>query len=207
MYTFKHNILIVQKSGFTLLESMIAVAIYTLVMFAMFQSISTFYKFNAYSIAQSYQVDHARRGMDTLVRDIREMTFADDGTFPLAVMEANRIGFFSDVDRDNSVEYIEYRLATTTLRKYIYGATGNPPVYSAVPESTHILSEYVQNLIQATSTFYYYDREGRLATATSTVTDIMYVGAQIIVNIDPIRDPGQFMLKSSAALRNLKDNL
>jgi hypothetical protein len=60
---------------------------------------------------------------------------------------------------------------------------------------------------QATSTFYYYDNTGKLATPTSTVTDIVYVGSQIIVNIDPIRDPGQFMLRSAAALRNLKDNL
>lgn len=194
-------------SGFTLVEMLIVAAIFALIMYAVLQSIDTFYKFNAYSIAQAYQVDHARRGMDILVRDMREMTFADDGTFPLAVMGPNNVGFYSDVDRDNSVEYIEYELATTTLIKRIYGATGNPPVYGTVPEETHILSEYVQNLNQSTSTFYFYDRNGALATASTTVTDIVYLGAQIIVNIDPVRDPGQFMLRSSAALRNLKENL
>jgi hypothetical protein len=145
--------------------------------------------------------------MDIMVRDIREMTFADDGSFPIARMEANRIGFYSDIDRDNSVEYVEYELATTTLSKRIYGATGNPPVYGTTPESTHILSEYVQNLVQATSTFYYYDSEGNPVTVSSDITDIVYIAAQIIVNIDPIRDPGEFMLKSSAALRNLKENI
>jgi len=196
------------QHGFTLVEAMIVVFIYTLVMFAVFQSITAFYKYNAYSLAQSYQVNHAKRGMDILVRDIREMTFADDGTFPLAVMEDNLIGFYSDVDRDDSVEYIEYELvASTTLVKRIYGATGTPPVYSATPEETHILSEYVQNINQGTSTFYYYDSDGSVATASTTITDIVYVAAQIIVNIDPVRDPGQFMLKSSAALRNLKENL
>lgn len=193
--------------GFTLAEAVVTIAIYSLVMYAVFQSIATFYKYNAYSIAQSYQVAHARRGMDALVRDMREMTFADDGTFPLARMEDNLIGFYSDIDRDDSVEYVEYELATTTLEKRVYGATGNPPVYSATPEETTTLSEYVQNLNQGTSTFFYYDVNGNPATATTTVTDIVYVGAQIIVNIDPVRDPGQFMLKSSAALRNLKENL
>lgn len=181
--------------------------IYALVMYALFQSILMFYKFNAYAIAQSHQVDTARRGMDIMVRDIREMTFADNGKFPLALKSPNKIGFYSDIDRDNSVEYVEYELSTTTiLKKRIYGATGNPPVYSAIPESTEILSEYVQNLNQATSTFYYYDSNGALANASTSVTDIVYIGAQIIVNIDPLRDPGQFMLKSSAALRNLKEN-
>jgi type II secretory pathway pseudopilin PulG len=194
-------------AAFTLVETMVVIVIYTLVVYALFQSILMFYKFNAYAIAQAYQVDTARRGMDIMVRDIREMTFADNGKFPLALKSAHKIGFYSDVDRDNSVEYIEYELSTTTLlKKRIYGATGNPPVYSTTPEKTILLSEYVQNLNQATSTFYYYDSTGALATASTSVTDIVYVGAQIIVNVDPLRDPGQFMLKSSAALRNLKEN-
>lgn len=194
-------------AGFTLMEAVITSVIYSLVMFAIFQSISTFYRYNAYSMAQSYQVQTARRGMEILVRDIREMTFADDGTFPLARKEDHLIGFYSDIDRDDSVEYVEYELATTTLYKRVYGATGTPPQYSATPEQTHILSEFVQNLNQSTSTFFYYDQQGNPATATSSVTDIVYVTAQIIVNIDPVRDPGEFMLKSSAALRNLKENL
>jgi prepilin-type N-terminal cleavage/methylation domain-containing protein len=194
------------QKGFTLVETMVVVVIYALVVYALFQSILMFYKFNAYAIAQSYQVDTARRGMDIMVRDIREMTFADDGTFPLALMAKNKIGFFSDIDRDNSVEYVEYELSTTTLlKKRVYGAVGNPPVYSLTPEKTEILSEYVQNLNQATSTFYYYDQNGVIANASSTVTDIAYITAQIIVNVDPLRDPGQFMLKGSGALRNLKE--
>jgi type II secretory pathway pseudopilin PulG len=193
--------------GFTLVETVVTVFIFTLVMTAVLESISTFYRYNAYSIAQAYQVDHARRGIEILVRDTREMTFADDGTFPLAVMEPHRMGFYSDIDRDDSVEYVEYTLATTTLTKKIYGATGSPPVYATTSESVHVLSEYVQNINQATSTFFYYNENGTQATTSSAITDIVYIGLQIIVNIDPVRDPGQFMLRSSAALRNLKENL
>ncbi len=196
-----------RAAGFTLVEAVMVTAIYGLVMFAVMQSIATFYRHNAYSMAQSYQVSEARRGMDILIRDIREMTFADNGTFPLAIMEDNLIGFYSDIDRDDSVEYVEYELATSTLEKRIYGATGTPPVYGNSPDETHILSQYVQNVQQGTSTFYYYDTNGNPAAATTTVTDIVYVEAQIIVNIDPVRDPGEFMLKSSAALRNLKESI
>ena len=201
-----HTLCSTKERGFTLVEMMVVVAIYTLVMFAVMQSISVFYRYNAYSLAQAQQVNQARRGMDILVRDIREMTFADDGTFPLAVMEPHRIGFYSDIDRDNSVEYVELELATTTLEKRIYNAVGNPPVYDAIADETHILSIYVQNLLQNAPTFLYFNSAGAVATATTTVTDVVYVEAQIIVNIDPVRDPGEFMLRSSAALRNLKEN-
>ncbi len=202
MYSSVHT-----KKGFTLVEVVMTVAIFTLVMYGVFTGIQTFYSYNAYSIAQAHQVDHARRGMEILVRDMREMMYADDGAFPLVIMEPHRIGFFSDVDRDDSVEYVEYTLASTTITKEIYGATGTPPVYATTSEATHILSKYVQNMVQGTSTFIYYTQDGVAAGTSTPSTDIAYIRAQIIVNIDQNRDPGQFMLRSSAALRNLKQGL
>jgi len=191
--------------GLSTVELIVVVSLFTILMFAVSESIATFYRMNAYTIAQSYQVNTARRGVEQLVRDLREMTFADDGTFPLVIMEDDRIAFFSDIDRDLSVEYVEYRLASTTLVKRIYNAIGTPPTYStSTSYETVTLSEYVQNALQGTPIFVYYDAEGNPAMATTTVTDIRYVETSIIVNIDPIRDPGEYMLRSSAALRNLQ---
>ena len=180
-------------------------ALVSLLMFTIGSSISSFYSYNSYTIAQSYEVSQARRGIESLVRDIREMTYADDGTFPLAVMETDNIGFYSDIDRDDSVEYVEYGLAGTTLTKNVYNATGAPPVYNlGSPDEVFTISEYVQNLSQVVTTFSYFTETGT-STATSTVTDIKYVVVELVVNIDPIRDPGEFTLRSSASLRNLKD--
>lgn len=190
--------------GFTMVEMIMVIALFSVLLIAVSQSIASFYRLNAYTVAQAYQVDTARLGMEQLVRDLREMTFADDGTFPLISMGTTSIAFFSDIDRDNSVEYVTYTLQDTSLMKRVYNATGSPPTYSTTtPQETLALSEYVQNTLQSTPVFVYYDEEGNSATTTSTVTDIRYIGVSIIVNIDPVRDPGQYMLRSSAALRNL----
>ncbi len=191
--------------GFSLVEAMVVVALYSIIILVVMGSIAAFYRLNGYTLAQAYQVSNARQGMEQLVRDLREMTFADNGTFPLVIKSNYKVGFFSDIDRDDSVEYVEYELSTTTLEKRVYNASGTPPSYS----TTHVdsvlhLSEYVQNKIQNTPMFVYYDGNGLPATATTTVTDIRYVQVSIIVNIDPIRDPGEFMLRSSASLRNLR---
>lgn len=191
--------------GFTLIESVVVTALFAIMSLVVGESIASFYRLNGYTVAQAYQVSNAREGMNQLVQDLREMTFADNGTFPLAVMGDNIIGFYSDIDRDSSVEYIEYELSSTTLEKRIYNATGTPLTYGSIPDVAVAVSEYVQNEIQSIPTFVYYDGVGQLATATSTVTDIRYIQASIIVNIDPIRDPGEFLLRSSAALRNLKN--
>lgn len=191
--------------GFTLIEMLLVIALTTLVSGALISGIVAFYRYNDYAIAQAYQVSYARQGVDIMIRDLREMTYADDGTFPLVSMSSTSVSFYSDIDRDNSVEYVRYRLSTTTLIKHIFDATGTPPVYSTTtPSATIILSEYVQNSLQNLPIFTYYDEQGTEAVATTTLTDIRYIGVSVIVNIDPIRDPGQFMLQSSAALRNLK---
>lgn len=197
------------KKGMTLVEMLIVTFLFSILMIALGNTVSSLYKANSYTISQSYQISNARKGVQALTRDVREMTFADDGTFPLARMEEHLIGFYSDIDRDDSVEYVEYELATSTiLTKRIYNATGTPTTYdTSVADETYILSEYVQNIIQGTSTFMYYDTYGNQSTATSSITDIRYITIQLIVNIDPIRNPGQFMLRSSAALRNVIDNI
>ncbi len=192
--------------GFTLVETLVVLALFTILMLAVMESIASFYRLNAYTIAQAFQIDYARRGTDIMVRDLREMTYADDGTFPLTMMQNYRVGFYSDIDRDNSVEYVEYVLASTTLYKKIFNATGSPPVYSTTtPESTTTISAYVQNNNQNVPIFVYYDSAGVPATATTTVTDIRYIRTSLIVNVDPVRDPGEFVLRSSASLRNLKN--
>lgn len=209
MHVVSHKNKYLSHTGFTLVESVMVVALFALMMLVIANSIAAMYRYNAYTIAQAYQVRNARQGIQSLVRDIREMTFADNGSFPLVEMEDHLISFYSDIDRDDSVEYVEYELiASTTLYKRIYNAIGTPPTYNmSTPDETYILSEYVQNIIQGTSTFAYYDSTGTEIVSAASLVDVRYVEAKLIINIDPIRDPGQYMLRSSAALRNVKDNL
>lgn len=191
--------------GFTLTETIVVTAVFAVLSMALMQTIITLYRTNAYTLEQAYEVNHARRGVDRTVRDIREMTYGDDGAYPLQEMASNTIGFYSDIDRDNSVEYVRYSLSGTVLNKYIYNATGTIPTYDLeTPDETEIISEYVRNIAQATSTFRYYIQGGSPIAATSTVTDVRYIDVTAIINIDPNRSPGEFMLRSSAAPRNLK---
>jgi len=196
------------QSGMTLLELMIAVGIYTVLMLAITTSITTVYQFNAYALEQSNEVDNARRGVTQWNRDVKEMTTGEDGNWPLSVMSEHRLGYYSDTDRDDSVEYVEYVLSSTTLRKFTYNPTGSPATYDKTsPDQVEILSEYVQNIDQATSTFAYFDNAGNPLASTSPIINVRYLQMQLIVNIDPVRNPGEFMLRSSLAPRNLKDNL
>lgn len=194
--------------GMTLVETVVAIGIYTVLMLAISSSVTSLYKTNSYALGQANEVDNARRGMTQWNRDVKEMTLGEDGTYPVAVIEKHKLGYFSDTDQDENVEYIEYILASTTLTKYTYNATGTPAAYNfSTPDEEQTLSLFVQNILQATSTFFYFDETGAALSSTSPLVRVKYIKAQIIVNIDPFRSPGEFMLRSSIAPRNLKDNL
>lgn len=197
------------QHGFTLVEMIMVVSISTILMFVITGSILSLYKNHGYTYAQSNEVDAARRSISDWIRDAREMTPAANGAFPIVTVLPHRFGFYSDIDRDFGVEYIEYVVVGTELYKYTYNPIGYPATYNtAVPDETELLSEFVQNLNQGVVTFNYYNNAGvLLASPAAMISDIRYIEMQVIVNIDPLREPGEFMLKGSAAPRNLKDNL
>lgn len=195
-------------SGMTLVEAVILVSIYTVLGVTIIYSIAEFYRFNSYTLEQSYEIENARRGMTQWNRDAKELTTAEDGSFPIRVIDRYRFGYYSDTDLDSTVEYVEYVLATTTLRKFTYNPSGSPAAYNlTTPDTEQILSLYVQNINQNTPMFRYFDNAGTELASTSPVIDVRYVQAQFIINIDQNRSPGEFMLRSSIAPRNLKDNL
>ncbi len=191
------------------METVVVIALFTILSLAITTAIFQIYRLNSATLEQANEIEFARRGLLTWVRDAREMTAAVNGSFPLARVENHRIGFYSDIDRDLSVEYVEYVLASTTLRKFTYEATGTPPTYSTTtPARTEIISEFIQNIPQNQITWRYYNDQGVLLTnPTAMMSDIRYITMNIIVNIDPLRSPGEFMLRGSAAPRNLKDNI
>ena len=195
-----------QQRGMTFVEMIVVLSIFAILSIVIVNGIAAFYQYNSYTIAQSYQVNFARQGIETMIRDIREMTFADDGAFPLVSATTTSIMFYSDIDRDDSVELVEFQLTDSILRKFVYDAAGDPPSYStSTPTEEIILSEYVNNISQGFDMITYYDETGAQATSTTNVADIRFIDVAVIINIDPVRDPGEFMLRSSASLRNLQE--
>lgn len=195
--------------GFTIIEAIMVVVLNTILLLVITNTITQLYKNHSYTFEQSNEIEVARKGLGTWVRDAREMTTGANGAFPLVRAGTSTIGFYSDIDKDNSIEYVEYVLGTsTTLRKFTYNPTASSTYSTTTPSSVEIMSQYVQNGQQNVVIFRYYDSNGAIVPSPQAmISDITYITMNIIVNIDPIRSPGEFMLQGSAAPRNLKTNL
>ena len=195
------------KRGFTFIETLVIIAIVTLISVAIVNSILLFYRANTSALEQAQAVNEARRGIELLVRDIREASYSDEGAFPIVSMETNQFYFYSDVDRDDKIERTRYFLDGSILRKGVTETAGDPPVYNDVDEVVTIVSTDVRNAEQSTPIFTYYDTTGTEITDLNDVTALRFVTVNLIVNINPERLPNEFTLRSSAAIRNLKDDI
>ena len=85
------------KFGFTLIEAVMVVAISTMLLLVISYAIVNLYRLNSYSFAQSNEVENARRGITQWNRDAKEMTTAEDGTFPVAVIDEHHFGDSSPI--------------------------------------------------------------------------------------------------------------
>lgn len=188
--------------GLTLLETLMWVGIFTIVFGAVTSATLSFYRANRYTLGQAFAVSSGQRGLNDMMRVIREAAYASDGAYPIISMAADQFSFYADVDADASIEKIRYFLQGTTLVEGIVDASGDPPAYTGA-EATSTIAEYIRNIEQATSTFRYYDQNGALMTDFSKVADVRFVTVNLIVDTDTTQLPPNMTLRSSAGIRNL----
>lgn len=189
--------------GITLIETIVAIAIFLVSMLAVTGFIFYFYRTSTYDFQQMSAINSARRGIEIMVREIREATFSDLGSYPVIEAQDQSFIFYSDIDKDAKIEKVRYFLDGTDLKKGEIEATGDPLQYLSENEAISLLSTEVRN--GASDIFTYYDEDNNEVEELEQVAQIRLVEVSLIVNVDPNRPPDEFTLISNAQLRNLKE--
>lgn len=195
-----------RAGGFTLIETIAVIAITSLVFAAVSWAIISFYRANGYIIHQAYAVDSARKGIEVMTREIREAAYSDTGAYPIVSADSSEFIFYSDIDRDSSIERVRYFLDGSDFKRGVIKASGDPLIYDPANETISVLSEYVRNT-QSQPVFTFYDSSGNEVAGSGNVADITLVGTRLVVNAVEGRAPEEFTLRSTAQIRNLKTNL
>jgi prepilin-type N-terminal cleavage/methylation domain-containing protein len=194
-------------NGFTIIETLAVISIFAIIMVAIVSSVQYFYRSNTNAVEQAFAINSARKGIEFMVRDIREAIYSDEGSYPVISINPNTFYFYSDIDRDNSIERVRYFAEGTDIKKGVTDSTGDPPLYVDANENVSVISDSVRNLSQGIPVFTYFDSQGSEITDIASTTDVVFVKVNLIVNINPNRLPNEFTLRSSATLRNLKISL
>ena len=193
------------QRGLTLTEVLVVVALSTLLMLAIAGAITQFYTLNGHIIAQRQAIQEAELGMTQLLRDMRTMTFAEDGTYPLQARSTSSLSFFVDATGSGTPDFVTYTVRGDRLERDVHIATGTPiTVDMDTPDFTQVIAEAVQNGVLSEPLFSYTTRGGTVATPSDPMPAIAYITLSLLVNVDPNRISQPTELRSSAAPRNLQ---
>lgn len=200
------------QKGASLIETIVMVGIFTLVILALNVLILQSYRAYHYNFQQMTAINEARKGIELMVKEIREARNGDDGSYPLEEAGDFQFIFYSDIDKDVAVERVRYFLDGTNFKKGVVEPNGDPPEYILTNEIVTTISQYVRNSTN-TPIFKYYNGDwpgdtinNPLPTLTRLKeTKLMHVYLKI--NVDSGRPPDDFELESDTQIRNLKTNL
>ncbi len=196
----------------TIIEMLIAMFIFTLIMFGSVYLLSQIYKRYGFAMEQGMSTSAVEHSLKIIIETVRGMKQSDGGAYPIELATNTGFTFYADADNDGITEKVHYFLENNLIKRGVSKPSGTPPTYPAGDGTVTTLAEHVVNS-PAQPLFYYFntdypvDQAGNpLTTPVSPVSDIRLVKADIYVNIDPFRSPDNIRLESYVMLRNLKDN-
>lgn len=189
--------------AFSLAETLVVMAILSVVGLTLSSMIIYFYRSNAFLLEQTSAIDSAQRGLSHAFESMREASYGEDGSYPLIAAATSTVTFYSDIDVDATVERVRLYVQNGSLYQGITNSAGNPPTYAGQTEAVSTIATYVKN---ATSTpvFRYFDTDGTELTGTISVGQISSVRIRLDVDLNPQRAPNILTLEESATLRNLR---
>ena len=206
------NIITYQKhTGFTLLEVIIAIFIFTAVVVV--GAVISLYYFRNYSFSfEEYRaLAQTQTSLTGMVREIREARLGDNGAWPLVETNDTSFTFYSDVTGDGRSDRVRYFISGTDLMKGVIVPSAVPVSYPPGNETLRIIA---QNLdIGATPVFTYYngdwpdDQVNNPIPSALRLLNTRLVKLYLRININPSGGSEPYEMTTSVQIRTLKDNL
>ena len=170
------------------------------------------YRIQNFSLGQTTAITEATRGVETMVKEIREALPADTGAYSIESADNFELIFYADYDRDQAIEKIRYFLVGSDFNKGVTEASGSPLAYLPEDEIVTTISRYVRNEADE-PVFVYYNGDypgDVINNPLSTPVDVVQlklIHVYLKINVFPEQAPQDFELESDVQIRNLKDNL
>lgn len=199
---------VVAKRGFSVIELLITVFVFTtlsIAIYTLFRSLSSSNRVLSASITAQ---DEARKVLKPLVGEVRDASTSSTGAYAIHAASNTEFSFYTNIDSDAQIERVRYFLDGTILKKGVIHPTGSPLAYDT---GTETVTEVIHHMANgATPIFTYYDRN-YTGTQAALSTPILISSVRLLkiyVIIDPLgaSSPSPTIMTTQVQLRNLKDN-
>lgn len=198
-------------AGFTLIETIVSIFAFAIIMIGLVALISQMITGSRKQSDLLADTDQARKVSFGIINELRNAQTAANGAYALETAGDQQIVYFSNADRDSSIERIRYYLQNGKLYRGVVEYNGTS--YATNSEFSVLVQNDVANS-STTPLFYYYDGSyvGSSTQASLTqpvsVTAVKYLKINLqVYNKAGIKNTNFFTLTAGGTVRNLKTNL
>jgi prepilin-type N-terminal cleavage/methylation domain-containing protein len=204
-----HCYLITGQKGFTLIEVIISVAIFSMIAYGVTELVSSLLVNSTVQGSLLANNDSARRASFALMQELRNATTSVTGGYALEAASAQQLIFYTNAG--TGINRIRYYIQSGALYKGITKPTGNPLIYNLGTETVNLVQKDVAN--GANPIFYYYDGSysgviDNPLVQPVNVTAVKFVKISLVIYKKT--NPGSvatYTVTASGSIRNLKTNL
>ncbi|MFZ2192755.1 MAG: prepilin-type N-terminal cleavage/methylation domain-containing protein [Candidatus Moraniibacteriota bacterium] len=201
----------ISRKGLTLVETLVAIAIFAIGMEGFTLLFMNTWKNNAYTLEMGQSSMAVSRGVNMIGGYLRSARQSDSGSYPIESADDNDFVVYSDYNRDGITERLHiYKDGQNILMGVTEPTMTMPKTYPGGDEETIVIANRIVNT-ESEPIFYYYD--GNYAGAPSqlplttpaNITNIRLIKINLKINIDPNRAPDNIEMQSFVEMRNLND--
>lgn len=198
--------------GMSLVEMLIAIAIFTIGILGFTQLFVYSWRQNAYTMEMGQSSMAVSQGANKMVQYLREARQGDDGSYPVVSANENDLVVFGDYDQDKITERLHfYRSGEDIILGIRKPTTGFPKTYAAGDAETKVIASHIVNDVD-TPVFAYYnskypeDSVNNPIATPAAAPNVRLVRIDLHMNIDLNRAPDNVQIKSFVEIRNLNDH-
>ncbi len=192
-------------AGFTLIEFLIAFAIFVIIGGSVVIFLRDFFTLGA-ALESSLLIEReAEELIRNMVREIREAAPSSIGSYPIEKADEDSFAFYANIDEDPLKERIHYFLDGTDFKKSIVEPAGQPLTYSTTTAQESLKTVLRDVKAGSSSPIFLY--RGTFSTSTPSqlfIQDIRLVIIRLTADRDPNALPAAISVSTVVTIRNLK---
>ena len=201
------------KLGFTLIETMVSIFIFSILALGVTTLFTNIFKSSRNQLTSVNNIDSARAITSNFVNQIRIASVGNDGGYPINQASDTQIIFYSSYGQSSGIlARIRYFLSGKTLKEGIIIPTGNPLAYNSAQEKIITVQSNVISTGQPI--FFYYDGNYIGSSSTPPLAQPVNVNLvkYVLISMNILRQvsaisTSTFNVSAGASIRNLKTNL
>ncbi len=191
--------------GFTLAETLVAVAIVSIIAISLGVFQGDIFKKERIARTRILATEQERIALRRFIEEARNISTSSTGAYPILVADSFAFTFYADTDNDNLKERFRYYIQNGSLKKAVMKPVGSPATYTGAEKVTTVVSSIATSSMQV---FTFYDTNGLTLSNPANVSSIRSVQmkvASVVYGSNGVATTSVSQ-ETRATLRNLKDN-